>query len=693
MSVDKDINKNNKLDEIIICTQFLTYLFTAALLILSMPESYSFMGFYTMLFGLFVPACVIAAFDYYLFFFKKVSNNKVFLWLNIFKIILLFALITVAIIFSLQRFPFFAGMYLLPVVVTVVTFGRVGGLILAGAASVSLFMIIFLSAWDQNIYFGPILLFSAILLLVAWFLGEVMAIERNTKMELLDLIFKQKKMENVLRDNEESLRQIIKVAPIAMLIHIDGKIIYGNDYASRIVNVPNSQYLIGKNLQQLLGDHFKEIINLKKFKGGNSKIKQSDGTIIDVEYTNVPFFYKGKEAVQTLLNNITERKRMEEELYKANKLESLAILAGGVAHDFNNLLAVILGNVSLIKTYKDLNKIAERAGNIEKVVVQARELTQQLFIFSKGEVPVKKTTCLKKLIEDIVKFSLSGTNVNFDCVFPDDDYLVEIDKSQINQVFNNLIINAVQSMSEGGTIHIIAKRVVVDEQEKEYLPLKEGNYIKVSVRDEGVGMPEQFLKNIFDPFFTTKVEGTGLGLAIAYSIIQKHGGFIGVDSIINVGTTFNIYLPVPVLKIRLAHQQEEGIVGGEGRVLLIDDQDTVRQVAKEMLTSLGYEADVVTNGTDAIELYKNALDHGEKYDVVIMDLTIPAGMGAVATIKELFKIDREVKAILSSGYSIDPVIFNFRNYNFQGFLSKPYSIEELGKVLHDVIGKQVTGSG
>jgi signal transduction histidine kinase/ActR/RegA family two-component response regulator len=383
--------------------------------------------------------------------------------------------------------------------------------------------------------------------------------------------------------------------------------------------------------------------------------------------------------------DITDRKKMEEEVMKAQKLESLGVLAGGIAHDFNNLLTGIMGNISMAKAYANpAEKAYARIVEAEKACSQTRGLTRQLLTFAKGGAPVRKVESISQIIMDSAGFALRGSNVRCTYNLPDDLWNVEVDSGQMGQVINNLIINAAQAMPDGGVISVSAGNAAIGKEDN--LPISNGRYVHILIKDQGAGIQEDILPKIFDPYFTTKKKGSGLGLASVYSIIMKHDGHITVASKPGEGATFHFYLPASENNCPAEAEQPEPTTPrrGKGRILVMDDERQVSQTAREILNHLGYSADICTDGAAALNLYREALASGTPYSVVFMDLTIPGGMGGKIAMVKLLEIDPGAKGVVMSGYSNDPILANFRDYGFRGVVVKPFTADEIMKTINSL---------
>jgi PAS domain S-box-containing protein len=417
-----------------------------------------------------------------------------------------------------------------------------------------------------------------------------------------------------------------------------------------------------------------------------------DGRRIPYYFTSRRFEAEGKAYLVGVGVDLTERNRIESERQRTAKIESVGILAGGIAHDFNNLLTGIIANLSLAKESIGSPDTIERIlTNAEKAAFRATGLTGQLLTFAKGGLPVKETADIADLIKDAARFALSGSNVKCEFAIPEDHYAVDVDRGQISQVISNLTINAVQAMPKGGVIDIRCENAEV--APGRVPDIAAGKYLRISIKDSGAGIPVEIIKKIFDPYFSTKQTGSGLGLAISYSIVRKHGGTIVAESEPGAGATFHVYLPASQAEVRTACEIEQKLAGHvqRRRILVVDDEDIIRDTIGQILGHKGHDVDFASDGTEAIEMYKKAMALGRPYDLLIMDLTIPGGMGGTAAIGKLLEIDPGVKAIVSSGYSKDPIMSDYRKYGFKDVIAKPYKVSELAETVCRVLSLDASG--
>ncbi len=512
-------------------------------------------------------------------------------------------------------------------------------------------------------------------------------------------VTERKRIESALIESEEKYRLVVENSLESIYIAVDGILRFGNSRAAELsgysqeelvsrpfiefIHPDDRQMVVERYLQRLKGMDVPGVYSFRLIdKSGNTRW---------VELSAVLITWEGRPATLNFLTDVTDRRRLEEERQRVEKLESVGLLAAGIAHDFNNILTAILGNISLAGTEaapgSELHNSLEQA---EKASLRARELTQQLLTFSKGGAPVTKLASLTELLKDTIGFALRGSNVKSHFSLPPDLWHAEIDTGQVSQIIHNLVINAQQAMPAGGSIEICAENMAISKKQSlgKGLPLKEGNYVRVTVADHGSGIPAEYLEKIFDPFFTTKKVGSGLGLATSFSIARQHGGHLTVESEPGRGSTFYLYLPASTQTA--APKPARAIAGkptGKDRILVMDDEQGVRDIAGRLLNHIGYtDIEFAADGAAAIKLYKAAMKSGRPFAVAILDLTIAGGMGGEEAIKKLLKIDPGVRAIVSSGYADDPVMAAYRNYGFSGMVAKPYSLTELGKAMHDVTG-------
>lgn len=509
----------------------------------------------------------------------------------------------------------------------------------------------------------------------------------------------RKRMEDALRESEERFRRTFDQSPIgAAIVSLDYRFLRVNDQWCRIAAYPE-QELLGLSLSDIShpDDLESDILLKKRLIAGeidsfqrDKRYLRKDGRVIWARLSVCLMKNASGEPLYFLpmMEDITERKQLEQEVLKSQKLESLGVLAGGIAHDFNNILTGILGNISLAKMSTSPENMAyRRLDEAERASERAKDLTYQLLTFSRGGAPIKTAASIGQIVMDSADFAHRGSNVRCEYTIAEDIQPVEVDEGQISQVIHNLIINAVQAMPDGGLVRITAENVT---EVPASLP-DDRHYVRVSIKDNGIGIPEENLTKIFDPYFTTKTKGTGLGLATVYSIIRNHSGLIRVESHMGEGTEFQIYLPTSEERLPRIERDRGKPITGKGKILLMDDEEIIRQVASEMLTALGYTVSVCGDGVQLINLYVKAKNSGQDFDAVIMDLTIPGGMGGREAMGSLLEMDPNIIGIVSSGYNNDPILASYREFGFRGVVMKPYTVQELGNVLHNILDPSATG--
>ncbi len=415
------------------------------------------------------------------------------------------------------------------------------------------------------------------------------------------------------------------------------------------------------------------------------RILAKNGETRWISHTCRPVFGEKGDFLGTRGSNrdITRDKKMDEEMLITRKMEAVAVLAGGIAHDFNNLLTVIMGNISLMKqNIPETHSWNGRLAEVEKASLKARDLANRLITFSGGGAPIREPVSIRRLVDDVIAHFNLPRGIRCELIVDECLPPASIDETQVRQVMDVLILNACESMPGGGVVRIRAEKGTA----KGDSPAGTGeNFVEISVEDQGVGIEEGNLRRIFDPFFTTKKK-SGLGLAAAYSIVQQHGGGISVESRVGKGTIFTVRLPV-------AHEAGQasgapaapGPASGRRKVLVMDDDRMLRAVILDILDTIGYEGAAVADGEEAVESYRAALDRGRPYDAVILDLTVPDGMGGVDAVGKILEVDPRARVIVSSGYSNAPVMSEYERYGFMGVITKPYRIQDLREILGKVM--------
>ncbi len=508
-------------------------------------------------------------------------------------------------------------------------------------------------------------------------------------------VTERKLAEKALRESEEKYRLLLNHAP-AGIYEIDltnGRFISFNDVICEYTGYTKEEFA-SLNFSNLLTPESLEsqLLRYEKILNGEAVPDIAEFEIIGKNQRKIWILVNSRikfendipVSVTVVAHDITSRKQLEQELNKAQKLESLGVLAGGIGHDFNNLLSGIMGNISLAKIEAERGEdIMESLEEALRVTSKASALTRQLLVFSKGGAPVKKAASIVEVLRESAAFTLRGSKVKCEYRIAEDLWPVKVDVGQFSQVIHNLVINAIQAMPRGGQIKLTAGNVTIEKMFD--LPLNPGRYVIITIQDQGEGIASENLSKVFDPYFTTKAKGSGLGLTMTYTTIKRHDGHITVASEVGRGTAFQIFLPATEEVPEESSDSAARAVKGEGKILVMDDEEILRKVAERMLLKLGYEVQCVRDGAEAIELYQEAKKTGRSFDAVIMDLTIPGGMGGKETISQLLKVDSQARCVVSSGYSNDPIMSNYKRFGFKGVVSKPYQIEELSWVLHDLL--------
>ena len=491
----------------------------------------------------------------------------------------------------------------------------------------------------------------------------------------------------------------------ALLAEIHEAVLVADAHGRVVLLNAKAEQLLGRSNEQCLNLSASEIFQLVHRLSGQAgenpidkALATGDSTPLNTEFAldvggakPVPVAYSARAmsdgtgrptGVVVAFRNPDEMSLTPEELVRSNRFESLGQLAGGIAHDFNNLLTTILGGVSMAKDARDFSGLE----NSERACLAAKGLSKQLLTFSKGGTAVRQVAKPADILADAVRLAAAGSTVKIELTVAPDTNTLCVDRAQILQVFQNLIINAIQAMATGqGHIWITAGNVTL--ADGEVAPLPAGSYVSVEVKDNGSGIKPEHLEKIFAPFFTTKKTGTGLGLATVLSVVRRHGGQMGVASEVGVGTAFTVYLPQADKPEEIEARRAPSLRFGTGRVLFMDDDENICALTGNMLDSLGYKFDIARHGEEAVQFYKRYLNIGRPYDAVIMDLTIIGGMGGEQTFKLLRELDPEVRAIIASGYDNDDMARQFLDMGFCGYLTKPYRVGDLGKIIRTVLGK------
>lgn len=503
----------------------------------------------------------------------------------------------------------------------------------------------------------------------------------------------RKKAEEALREEKERLRITLQsIGDGVIATDTRGKILIINDAARKLTGWKQEE-AEGKPLSEIFiiqhettGKPLDNPVDMVLETGAIYELSNhtvliaKDGTRRIIADSAAPIKDSAGNILGVVLvfRDMTEKIHLMEQAQRAQRLESIGVLAGGIAHDFNNILEGVFGYLGLAAVNVKDEHVSGMLADALKSIQRAKGLTGQLLTFARGGEPVKKNQSLIPVVRDTVQFATSGSNVRAEFHFAEDLFNAEFDFNQISQVIENITLNALQAMPQGGTISVTCSNFHFNENDH---PLLRGNFVRISIADRGIGIPKELQLKIFDPFFTTKSKGHGLGLATSYSIISRHQGTIEVESEPGKGTTFHLYLPASPAR----HEEKTPLPKAKrlagGKILILDDETIMQDIMVKFLKHLGFDALVAAEGKEAIELFKHERDAGKPFDALIFDMTIKGGMSGKDTIKEIRKIDPAIPAFVMSGYSEDPALSNPEQFGFNGGLSKPFKIEELEELL------------
>jgi len=517
--------------------------------------------------------------------------------------------------------------------------------------------------------------------------------------ELVRTISERQQAEMKLREGEQFIRNILDTVDEGFIvIDREFRILTANRAYCNQVGKPSAEVIgrhcfeISHNTLRPCHEEGEECAVHHSFRTGESRTavhrhRDSNGAVLYAETKAFPLTDSTGAVTSVIetVNNITEKHLLEEERLKTQKLEAIGVLAGGIAHDFNNLLQGVFGYISIAKLTLDRKeRTLDMLQQAEQALQMSVRLANQLLTFSKGGKPVRKKMHLRPAIENSVRFALSGSSVDYTIRLENDLWTVEADEGQLGQVIQNIVLNADQSMTVGGRILVSAKNVHGPKKVLTHY-LKEEKYVEIAVQDNGTGIAREHLHKIFDPYFTTKAKGSGLGLATSYSIVRNHGGAIDVLSEPGRGTTFFVYLPAVLAKKEVPAAPVLTEVVRKGKILVMDDEELIRNIAGEMIGALRHDVEFAECGEIAIEKYRSAKESGDPFDIVILDLTVRGGLGGRETIKQLHVIDPGVRAIVSSGFSDDAVVSDYDKYGFKSRLTKPYRLDDLKETLNSLL--------
>lgn len=512
-------------------------------------------------------------------------------------------------------------------------------------------------------------------------------------------ITKRRHAEERLKESEERFRSLVEESPFAIHIARNGIILFSNATSMKMFGYGKRSEIVGRSILDIVAPQCRDDVWDKTIRreSGEGVINsyettglRKDGSEFSMQVTVKLLSMAEGTADIVFFEDLTIRKLIEEELIKVRNLESIGTLAGGIAHDFNNLLMGVTGYMELARMQASPeSRVYSYLTEAEKIADHGKELTQQLITFSQGGEPQKKEVKIAPILKSVSRFTLSGSNVKCEYLLPGNLQTIEADEAQLRQVIHNIVLNAKEAMTKGGTITIRAENATVTGED--IAPVSPGDYVKIAIEDKGAGIAPENIPKVFDPYFSTKdmgiQKGMGLGLAIAYSIVKKHNGHIIVESIPDKGTSFIVYLPVYAKRPETS-EKTESAPAQKKRILFMDDEVFIRTIGNEILAHLGYDVTLTQDGNETILVYKQEKRAGRPFDAVILDLTMKGGIGGKDVLREILSVDPEVRAIISSGYTDDPVLSDYVSFGFRGAITKPYNINQLQEVLEEVILKK-----
>ncbi len=511
--------------------------------------------------------------------------------------------------------------------------------------------------------------------------------------EIVRNITERRKAEEGLRAAEEKFRSLVEQSITGIYIIQNGRLVYVNPKCAEIFGYAVDEILSAPSVLDFIAEEDRPLVteNIRRRMSGDVgslhytfRGLRADGTVIDVEAHGTQTVYDGKPAIMGTLIDVTSRRKMQDELFRAQKLESFGMMAGCMAHQFNNILTALSGNILLAKMYaKPESEVSDILCEAEKATLQAEGLTRQLLAFAKDRTMTRTAISVRDVLNDYFSSHARRENVRYDIQESGGLWYLDVDEALIHQALDNIIENAAQATPSGGTITIRAENSEVASGSS--LSLKEGDYVRLSVADQGPGIDSGNLDRIFEPFFTTRQGGIGLGLTSSASIIRNHGGQIVADSTPGDGATFHLFLPALRAGSAPREEKRRKAFVGKKQVLVMDDEELIRTVMDRMLTQCGCVADFARNGEEMLQLYRKAMDKGRPYDAVILDLIISEGIGGEEAMRRLRELDPRACAIVTSGYADKPAMRDFREFGFKLSLAKPYTISDLCDALHEVL--------